>query len=240
MNPPEPEAERLLVTANLHRIRGDILLAEQTCRQALALRPKDPDILEFLGDLLAEKGDAQQAQTVYKSALEVNPGNARIEDKIARLVLSSTPTQSQQRRAAPPPSVQSHQPLGVPAGTAKPPASFHPNPGVALFLGSLFPGLGQFYTGQLLKGIVVIGLAVLTACQIAAKLIPVLTALGGAYSIPSDPEAIPSAPAIPSISATGLGIWVLAFLAIWLYGCIDATLSAFRTQAARARGWQSG
>jgi len=235
MNPPDQEVERLLVTANLYRIRGDILLAEQTCRQALALRPKDPDILEFLGDLLCEKGEAQEAQAVYRLALEAQPGTARIEDKIARLVLDSTPAQTQRQKAAPTPPTPVYQPARSPTPSGRVSASFHPNPGMAFFLGSLFPGLGQFYTKQPLKGLIVVAAAALTVFQIAVKLIPVLAALGSMYNIPSEPEALPSAPSISTPSATGLIAWTLVFLAVWLYGCIDASLAALRTQSARAR-----
>lgn len=241
MNPPDQEVERLLVTANLHRIRGDLLLAEQTCRQALALRPKDPDILEFLGDLLCERGEAQEAQAVYRSALEAKPGNPRIEDKIARLVISSAPTPSQRPQAAPAPPTPSRQPAYTPTRRT---GSFHPNPGMAFFLGSLFPGLGQFYTGRPLKGLIVVAAAVLAVWQIVAKLIPLLASLGSMYNLPGEPDAMPTPPNISTSSATGLIGWLLLFLAVWLYGCIDASITALRIQNARARsalpGGQSG
>ncbi|MGC8835102.1 MAG: hypothetical protein ACP5R4_13735, partial [Armatimonadota bacterium] len=57
MTPVDKQVERLLLEANLYRIRGNIALAEETCRKALNLKPQDPSLLEFLGDLQAARGE---------------------------------------------------------------------------------------------------------------------------------------------------------------------------------------
>ena len=76
--------------------------------------------------------------------------------------------------------------------------------GVALFLSGVFPGLGQFYNRQPIKGAVFLGLGV------------VLTWLVG-RTVPLDPmELVERGVGL----APSLAVFVL--LAIWLWSVVDA------------------
>src|SRR5689334_22512123 len=89
IDPPEKQTrvEQLLREAHLHRMRGHEAAAEALCREALDLAPEDPQGVEMLGDLLAEKGALDEALEQYRRAFEQQPQKIALEDKIARVVL---------------------------------------------------------------------------------------------------------------------------------------------------------
>jgi tetratricopeptide (TPR) repeat protein len=229
MTPVDKQIERLLLEANLYRMRGNLVLAEETCRKALSLKPQDPSLLEFLGDLQAAQGDVDSARATYKTALSLKPGDPTLEEKIARLVISMPPKTYAGFRE-PSPAV-------VPRPETKNPSSGGANVGIALLLASLVPGLGQFYTRQVVKGLLVMALAAVAVVQVAVGLAPILSKLFNMYQglVPSNPEALPSAPQLSDISPVGVLLWLLVLFVVWFYGCVDAGFAASRRSRAARR-----
>ncbi len=115
MTPLDKQIERLLLEANLYRMRGNLVLAEETCRKALSLKPQDPSLLEFLGDLQAAQGDVDSARATYKTALSLKPGDPTLEEKSLGW--------SSRRRRKPPLDLESPRQPPVPRPETKNPSS---------------------------------------------------------------------------------------------------------------------
>ncbi|MGC8834504.1 MAG: tetratricopeptide repeat protein, partial [Armatimonadota bacterium] len=186
-------------------------------------------LLEFLGDLQATRGEIDAARATYKAALSIKPGDPTLEEKIARLVISAPPKTP----------VGFSQPLPTvgPQPEAKNTGSGGANVGIALLLASLVPGLGQFYTRQVVKGLLIMALAAAAAVQVAVGLAPILSKLFNMYQglVPSNPEALPNVPQLSDISPIGVLTWMLVLFAVWLYGCVDAGFAASRRSRAARR-----
>lgn len=140
----ERELERLLAKANLHRLRGQLLEAEDTCRKALALNPKDVVIREMLGDALHDSGKLDAALAEYKTALEYAPGKDSLEKKFAKVTLEIAEREREKAIA--------QDMLLNPHKYA--PRERSP---VVAFISAFVPGLGQFYNGEMLKAAIVFG-----------------------------------------------------------------------------------
>ncbi|MBC7528222.1 MAG: tetratricopeptide repeat protein [Chthonomonadaceae bacterium] len=121
-------AEPLLRDANIARKRNDYREAEEKCRTALSLTPKDPAALELLGDILQGVGRVDEAMAAYQRAVEADAKRVSAERKYGELI-----TQQQ--------NFESYDPEAVPR-----------NPFVATLLSALIPGAGQFYNGDTVKG----------------------------------------------------------------------------------------
>jgi hypothetical protein len=87
MLPPTDEdqarARRLLVEANLNRMRRDYQAAESLCRQVLASHSDNPAAWALLGDLCAAQGRADEAAEAYRAALAIEDDpmlRARLEE----------------------------------------------------------------------------------------------------------------------------------------------------------------
>jgi tetratricopeptide (TPR) repeat protein len=123
------QAESLMRDAAMLRRREKYGEAEQKCRQALQLVPKDAAALEFLGDLLQGVAKIDEALAAYKRAVEADSRRSSAERKYGDLLMR------QQRWSA-------VDPEAVPK-----------NPLFAILLSLLFPGLGQLHNGDTGKGI---------------------------------------------------------------------------------------
>ncbi len=132
------DAETLLRDASLLRRRERFGEAEEKCRQALALTPKDSAALEFLGDVLQGVARTDEALAAYKRALEADPKRSSAEGKYADLL-----------------TLQENYSSYDPEEVAK-------NPWAATLLSGLFPGIGQIYNGETIKGVFFFGL--IAAC----------------------------------------------------------------------------
>lgn len=140
----ERELERLLAKANLHRLRGQTIEAEDTCRQALKINPKDIVVREMLADVLRDAGKLDAALAEYKAALDYAPGKESLEKKFARTTLDIAEREREKAIAL--------DMLENPHKYARRERS----QGVALLCSGV-PGLGQFYNGDYVKAGVVFG-----------------------------------------------------------------------------------
>ena len=82
---------------------------------------------------------------------------------------------------------------------------------VALVLSGVFPGLGQFYNRQPIKGLVLLVAGIALSWMLGA-------------AVPTDPRALAQAGA-------ALPVPLCVLLAIWFWACVDAWLSAGRRAA---------
>jgi len=80
-NPADIETQ--LALADLYSDAGRDVDAERTLRQTLAIAPSSPDVLNYLGYLLADRGRSlDEAVRLVSRALEVDPGNPSYLDSL--------------------------------------------------------------------------------------------------------------------------------------------------------------
>ncbi|HZP82761.1 MAG TPA: hypothetical protein VFB21_14065 [Chthonomonadaceae bacterium] len=132
------QAEQLLREAHLARRRENYRLAEEKCRAALALVPKDAVALEMLGDLLQGVAKVDEALAAYRRATRADPKRSSAERKYGDLLMRQENWAGIDLEAVP------------------------KNPRVSVLLSMLLPGAGQIHNGEPLKGaLIMIGMALL-------------------------------------------------------------------------------
>jgi tetratricopeptide (TPR) repeat protein len=192
--------DALLREANILRLRGQAEEAEQCCRAALELEPQEATAHELLGDLLRERGRLEEAAERYQSALAAAPERPSAERKYAEVALELADRQRLRDQAAfllanPPSQVQHRR-----------------NVTLAVLLSGLFPGLGQFYNQQPVKGAILVGAAL------------VCLAMGGDALLRLAFTVIAARPS-GAVSQWGAWFGFLGFV-FWLYSVIDAVVTA--------------
>ncbi len=214
LDPKREEVERLLRQAHLQKLRGQLTEASASVQQALELMPDDASVWEMLGDLRQQAGDLSGAHDAYKRAHELAPDNATIERKYAQAVLNLTVQQEQ--------FIQWQQALEgkLPDEEIAPPR----RPSLAFLLSFVMPGLGQIYNGQLVKGAILLGLTLL-GLMLFLLVGDADTALQNMLAFLVNPARMRG-----GVSSFHLFLVLILFF-IWLYGIVDAPLSA----AARSR-----
>jgi tetratricopeptide (TPR) repeat protein len=125
-------AERMLTGANISRRRGLFAQAERECREALDLVPGDAAALELYGDILQAVGRVDDALYAYQRATEADPNRKTVEKKYAELMLLQNREINLLRDESIPRSAS-----------------------LAVILSAVFPGTGQLYNGDTLKGLVI-------------------------------------------------------------------------------------
>jgi TM2 domain-containing membrane protein YozV len=189
------DADRLLTAANLARRRGNFKEAESSVRAALELTPKDAAALELYGDILQSVGRVDDAAFAYGRAMEADSNRKTAEKKYAELALL-------QNRA-----VHLLRDEYIPR-----------SPFIAILFSAVFPGAGQLYNGDTVKGLIT---AILT-------LILVVGIFWSPWGIPSQKtEQIP----------TSVIVLILLFSAVYLFAVIDANISAKRGRRLKS-GWE--
>ena len=127
------DADRQLTAANIARRRGQFKEAENACRAALELMPKDAPALELYGDILQSVGQVDNALYSYERALEADPTRKTVEKKYAELMLL-------QNR-----EIELLRSEYIPR-----------SPMVAVLSSALLPGTGQLYNGETTKGLLIL------------------------------------------------------------------------------------
>lgn len=180
------EAENLLRQANLLRIKRDYGRAAELCRQALALEDTAPGHL-LLGEILENSGDTARAMQEYRLSLDMDAGGARAEEKIGRLALQS-------------------------AVISMSAADSGRNPLTAALLSAVFPGVGQLYSWQMVKGLGLMTLHMVLFSKLLLLSLATLAALrrSGIFNLPT---------AWPPL--------FILLLAVWIFAIVDAYRSAF-------------
>ncbi len=247
------EAGRLLRLANLHRLRGELPAAVQACRQAIALSPQDLGAREMLADLLQAQGNTTAAEQAYRDVLRLSPGRLSAQMKLGEIItrrgdVVAVPRPPAAPQPRPLPAVPATPPPTIPA--TPPPAGLMgygsgylaaKSPVKALFLSGLAPGLGQFYNGEPLKGLLMLLATAVLSILLVRPLLPALqaytTTLSGALaSAGSEDFSLPSQPLLPALTPSMLASSALfagLLAAVYLYSLVDAFAGAVRANRQR-------
>jgi tetratricopeptide (TPR) repeat protein len=199
----ERELERLLAQANLHRLRGQLLEAEDTCRKALELNTSDVIIREMLGDVLIDAGKLQAALAEYRTALGYAPGKDSLEKKFAKATLGIADNARQKAMAQ---------------DMMFNPHKYAPrerNQAIAFFSGFI-PGLGQLYNGDIIKSAVIFGSFLLFMLSYALLQQPY-------------PEGIDNLQMFLYLTNPLVQIMGVRFGLAYIYGLVDAPITAGKT-----------
>lgn len=207
--PPDPALERLLSEIYIRLRQGRHVEAAQRLAQAKILAPTHPAVVEIEGDIAMAQGRFHTAKDLYRKALDADPANGKLEEKFATaLVQTMTPQLNLQR--LPDDSLWSNR---VPR-----------HPLSSTLLSAVFPGIGQIYNGDWLKGLLVL----FTALAGGIAETNILWKVFSDYRHAS-PETV-SAPALvlftESLFRGPQAILTLLLLAVWIYGMADAWLVA--------------
>lgn len=197
--PTQEKLDALLREANILRMRGQAGEAEARCRAVLELEPEESSALEMLGDLLRERGRLEDATDYYRRAAAAAPERPSPERKFAEATLALSEQQRLREQATlllqnPPSPIEQRR-----------------NVLVALVLSAVFPGLGQFYNRETVKG----------ACLVVGTLL--CLALGGdalfrlVFTVAAMRDSGP-------VSQYGAWFGLLAVV-LWLYAVIDAVVT---------------
>jgi tetratricopeptide (TPR) repeat protein len=204
----QEKLDALLRQANVLRMRGQTAEAEERCRAVLELAAEEPTALEMVGDLLRGRGQLDAAADHYRRAAAAAPDRPSPEKKVAEVALEIAERQRQRDEAT--------LLLTTPAAPSQP----RRNVMFAFLLSGVFPGLGQFYNHEPVKG----GLLV----------------LGNLICLGVGGEAlfrlmITVATAHASGTVDQFGAWAgFLGLVLWLYAVIDAVVTAQKLGAGRA------
>lgn len=135
----EAAAGRVMAARNALR-KGERERAKVLIKEAFAENPGDLAALDFLGDMLLEDGETEQALRLFERALKAHPGNANFEEKLAicRLDLAEIEADKQMRHN-----------LILGEENSK---IFERSLAKSITLSLLLPGAGQFYNDENEKG----------------------------------------------------------------------------------------
>lgn len=195
----EQEIDKLLISANLHRMRGQLTDAEQDCRKAISISPKDAVIREMLGDILYEAGKLDAAQSEYRTAMEMAPRRASAETKYAKVTLEIA--EREREKAIAREIIENpHKYLG------------HKRRPAFAILSAVIPGLGQFYNGDLTKALVIWGVMILFFLSWALP-----------HHYPKGVRTVQEFIYYTNPAVLVLGI---LFIMVYFYGLIDAAVTA--------------
>lgn len=216
----ERERDRLLTLANVQRMRGQLAEAQATLKQALSLAGGSPEadapVHELLGDVLAADEKWEEAKAAYNTAHTLQASRASAERKFAHMALRTAEAAREREMAEA--ALRGELPAdrgGGPRGKR--------SPGMAMLLSALVPGFGQFYNGQLTKGLVCLGAFLLAL--IAIGLSP-----DGDLLVKQILGLIVLRPVPGARGDVSPLLWLLVLVSgvVWLYGVLDAPITASR------------
>ncbi len=200
----ERELELLLAKANLHRLRGQPLEAQDTCRRALELNPKDVLIREMLGDSLYDAGKLQAALAEYRTALDYAPGKDSLEKKFARTTLDIA--EAERAKVMAQDMLQNPGKYQVTRERSQ----------VVAFVSALVPGLGQLYNGELTKAALIFGTFVIFL-------------LSWAFLQPPYPRNVNTLQMFVYVTSPAVLVTGVVFFLAYIYGLADALVTAGKT-----------
>ncbi len=203
--PPTPSLDRLLAETFLRVRQERYDEAAVKLQELKALAPEHPGVLEIEGDLAFARRDFRAAERLYRQARTLDLTNARLEEKFATAVVKVHE-----------PELLSH----LPPDDDPWHRHFHRLAWASAAISAIFPGLGQLYNGDMLKGGTLFIAAVLL---IFAQLNGLMTTaahlhLEGAPVTTGDLAAA-------AFKGVNLVV-VLLYAALWIYGIIDAAIIA--------------
>ncbi|HWP31544.1 MAG TPA: tetratricopeptide repeat protein [Fimbriimonadales bacterium] len=144
------DVEDALRKARVFISRKDEASAMAIMDKLLEKYPEHPKVLDAKGDILRELGKLEEAKECYERVISKYKGWVSTEKKHAEVVF-----QLEQAKSAAEMFLKdmSFAELMNPAGARR-------SGGIAAFLSLLAPGFGQIYNGELVKGIVMLAIAI--------------------------------------------------------------------------------
>jgi tetratricopeptide (TPR) repeat protein len=199
------KANVLLGEAVLLRAKGKPREALEKTQESLRVMADNPDAFEILGDLYSSLGPPEAAIEAYQRALELDPSRITLETRLAHIALKKGEIDYQRRLAQ-----------DIIAGRYRPLQKR--NPGIAGLLSLIFPGLGQVYNQDWIKG----GILLLVFLLLTAKISITLYLLkpwaqGDMFSL------------LGAFFARPALFWTILLLVIYGYATIDAAVAATRS-----------
>lgn len=222
--PPDPALDRLLVEA-FQRIRLERFdEAEAKLAEAKALAPDHPAVLETEGDLAFARRRPRDAEALYRRAHELDPKNARIEEKFATAVLKIHEPELLAHDIPDDDDVE----FVLGHRKARPPWA-------STLFSFLFPGAGQMFNGETVKGWALFFAGVYLWSTFAWSWHQLWNERGG------KPGLLPTTRIALGDIIGGMfhgphAIITIFFFGAWIYGVVDAYLvSNSLTQAEHQR-----
>ncbi len=213
LSPKSEELEKVLRQAHLHKMRQERARALELITRATEMAPEDPDTWELMGDMLADLGRFEEAQTAYKRCLELAPNRVSVEKKHARAVFYQSEKSYERARME-----------QIMTGQVPGEASLVPRkPGLALMMGLVLPSSAQFYNGQFVKGGIILSVLVVLGAVLLLNPGFVAAASGFVYLIAARPEP-------QTTEALSFPILFTAFLwlIMYIYSIIDGIIVSAR------------
>lgn len=199
--------DRLLSTANVHRMRGDYLAAEDACKEALSVDESRLDIRELIADLLYTRGQLEASRDEYAKIMELDPARVSTEAKYAKVALEIGEREYQKKLMLD--MLENPGRYSAPRG----------GPIAATICSVLLPGVGQMYLGEIKKGVILAGsylFAILMLAMDSFSTKNLLKSFGAMFN--PTPEKYP---------IDGLTIFFAAAAAfVYVYAVIDAPIAA--------------
>jgi tetratricopeptide (TPR) repeat protein len=222
------EFERLYGTVRMQLRRGQTDSAAQAAAELLERWPESTTAHELMGDVLQVQGKTTQAMAAFTKARELEPANADAERKYAALLLRTGETERRRERMT--------MALENPAAHVR---TKQNRPVVAAALAFVFPGFGQVYNDDYVKGLgLFAGASVLLILLVNDLVINPYTeairAQGRRHGLSVDRQIEATRAAL---SGFGVLHWalifmcVMALIALSVYGIWDAYKIAQRMQA---------
>lgn len=211
--PPNPELDRLLVEMHVRLRQQQYGEVKERLAKAKALAPDHPAVLEIEGDLAFAQRRYKQAETLFKAALQADPGNARVEEKFATALLKVQMPGFSVNQI--PDDVDSFWSNRVPR-----------NPVVSGVLSVIVPGLGQFHNGDWAKGGVLLMVDLLVYSRIIYAVYKTLQDIHHQNLSLVNSEIV--ARALHSVNI----LLLLLLAAALIYSVVDAVLVARELKAA--------
>jgi tetratricopeptide (TPR) repeat protein len=196
----QEKLDALLREANVLRLRGQLAEAEARCQAVLELAPEEPTALEMLGDLTRGRGQLEEAAALYKRAFAAAPQRPSPEKKLAEVTLELAERQRLRDTAA---LLLQHPPS---------PQQQRRNVMIALVLSGVFPGLGQFYNHEAVKGAILVFSSLLCLWVGGGALFRLFFTVATAH-------------ASGEVNSFGAWFGLLGFV-LWIYSAIDAVVTA--------------
>jgi hypothetical protein len=215
----EREHNRLMTLANVERMRGDLKQSEKTLQTALlfteGMQERDiAPVHELIGDLKMQRGDLKGALAAYDLAHKLNTERASAERKFAEVTLRLAQIDGALAHTEELVKSDSFINILADAGPQK-----RRHAGVAMLF-SLFPGFGQFYNGQFVKGAVLMGLISLSLLVVGVS---------GNWAGMVQQFVVAFKPGInmhPMPFSPIMWVFVLISVGAWLYSLVDAPFFA--------------
>ncbi|GMV36173.1 MAG: hypothetical protein AMXMBFR61_06810 [Fimbriimonadales bacterium] len=213
LSPKSEELEKVLRQAHLHKMRQEKARALELITRATEMAPEDPDTWELMGDMLADLGRFEEAQTAYKKCLELVPNRVSVEKKHARAVFYQSEKSYERARME---QIMSGE---VPVEVSLVPRK----PGLALMMGLVLPSSAQFYNGQFLKGAIILTVLVVLSAVLLLNPGFVSAASGFVHLIAARPEPETTQALSFPILLTGF-LWLI----VYIYSIVDGIIVSAR------------